>query len=76
MESVIVVVPRACEAEFRERLERSWKVSKTAMGGSVIEEGGGRVYVSRADSVVDDFDIEERGRVQAKIDDPVFYDRR
>lgn len=66
MESVIMVAPCAYDAELRARLPSTWRVTDTASGGSVIEDGGGaRVYVSRSDSAAEDLEPETRARTSS-----------
>jgi hypothetical protein len=73
MDSVIIVAPCAYDARFKERLARGWKVAATASGGSVIEDGGARVYLSRDDAVASDLEPDARARIAAAILQPVFY---
>jgi len=73
MESVIIVAPCAYDAELKGRLARSWTVGETATGGSVIEDGCARVYLSRNDAVGEDLEPEARARIVAATPDPVFY---
>jgi len=73
MDSVIIVAPCAYDARFKERLARGWKVAETACGGSVIEDGGSRVYLSRNDAIAEDLEPEARARIAAATPEPVFY---
>ena len=73
MESVIIVAPYEYDAELKGRLARCWKVAETVTGGSVIEDGGARVYLSRNDAVAEDLEPEARARIAAATPDPVFY---
>ena len=73
MESIIIVAPCSYDAELKARLARGWSVTDTASGGSVVEDGGARVYVSRNDSVAEDMEPEARARIAAATPAPVFY---
>jgi hypothetical protein len=73
MESVIIVAPCAYDAELKGRLALGWKVAVTATGGSVIEDGGARVYLSRNDAIAEDLEPEVRARIAAATPEPVFY---
>lgn len=73
MESLIIVAPCAYDAELKARLSRIWRVTETTSGGSSIEDGGVRVYVSRNDSVAEDLEPEVRARIAAATASPAFY---
>jgi hypothetical protein len=73
MESVIIVAPHVYDAELKARLSRTWSVTDTDTGGSVIEDRGARLYVSRNDSVAGDMEREVLARIVATTREPVFY---
>jgi hypothetical protein len=73
MESVIVVAPNGYDAHLKARLANSWAVVEGAGGAWVIVDGPNRVYVSRNDSVRNEWESERLERITGTIQEPTFY---
>jgi hypothetical protein len=78
METLIIIAPRAYEAEFNSRLASASHVSKLKVGPStpgtiIVTDGHGRVYIRRDDSIGNDFEPKEFQRIRETMAAPVFY---
>src|SRR6516162_9579364 len=73
MNSVVLVAPRGYSADFKAKIPAGYRVFEGAGHSTVIEDGTTRVYLSQNDSVRQELEREELGRILSTISDPIFY---